>query len=163
MRFIPFALLLLHCITPAAWAHDVRMHFIPDQHAALVASRNAQHMVEFARTELNLDLDFSDQSIEKIERVSSELRTDLHREHAALRDVDNLVQMLGSYLGEVYRRNHGGEWGYASPRGKPMMALKTDADDSLLWPTERIRQRLKSGTNNNVWAYYQSRVALANN
>jgi hypothetical protein len=157
------ALLLIGSVLQNAWGFESRMHFAADQGAARAASRYAADLVQFARLELSLELDFSDTSVAQIEEVAAELHADLRRERGAIRDVDTLIQMLGSYVGEVYRRNHGGEWGFASTNGKRIMAIRAATGNSLMWPVERIKQRIRGGGSNNVWAYYQSRVALANN
>ncbi|MGD9603528.1 MAG: DUF3806 domain-containing protein [Gammaproteobacteria bacterium] len=152
---------LLAALLPAAGAFESRMQFAPDTGVGRLAARRALELVEFARVELNLKLDFSDASIAEIEEVAAALHADLRRERGALDDVDTLVQMLGSYVGEVYRRNHGGEWGYASANGRRVLAIRPKGGTTLMWPVERIKQRIRGGGSNNVWAYYQSKVALA--
>ena len=160
----PWLTLWLLCgVLQTPLALESHLSFTADDGAARTAARYAQDMVRFAAVELNLKLNWSDASIAKIEEVASELHADLRRERGAISDVDTLVQMLGSYVGEVYRRNHGGKWGFAAANGKRLMVVKAENGNSLLWPIERIRRRLRSGGSNNVWAYYQSRIALANN
>lgn len=160
MRLVWIAVLLSIGL-PNVSAFESRMQFSADQGVARLAARRALDMVEFARMELSLKLDFSDESIAAIEEVTSALHADLRRERGALSDVDTLVQMLGSYVGEVYRRNHGGAWGYASANGRRIVALRAATGNTLLWPIERIKQRLRGGGSNNVLTYYQSRVAVA--
>lgn len=157
-------LLLYGCVLQSSLAFESRMIFTADRGAAQAASRYAQDMVQFAQIELHVTLDWSDESVAMIEEVASELHADLRRERGHLRDVDPLMQMLGSYLGEVYRRNHGGEWGFVATNGKRLMAIKAKEGSELLWPIERIKRRIRGGGggSNNVWAYYQSRIALAN-
>ncbi len=161
MRANWLALLLICAALPPAFAFESRMQFTVDPGVARAAARGALELVEFARVELNLKLDFSDDSIASIEEVASALHADLRRERGALRDIDTLVQMLGSYVGEVYRRNHGGQWGYAATNGRRVLAIKAKTGNTLMWPVERIKQRIRGGGSNNVWAYYQSRVAVA--
>ena len=160
----PWLTLWLLCgVLQTPLALESHLSFTTDDDAARAAAHYAQDMVRFAAVELNLKLNWSDASIAQIEEVTSELHADLRRERGAISDVDTLVQMLGSYVGEVYRRNHGGKWGFAAANGKRLMVIKAEDGNSLLWPIERIRQRLRSGGSNNVWVYYQSRIALANN
>ena len=156
------ALLMICGVLQAPLAFESRMSFAADNDAARVASRHARAMVQFAQVELNLELDWSDESIAMIEEVASELHADLRRERGNLRDVETLVQMLGSYVGEVYCRNHGGAWGFAATNGRRLMAVKAKEGNTLLWPIERIKQRIRGGGSSNVWAYYQSQIALAN-
>jgi len=143
-------------------AGDAHLIFTPDQSVARKARDRAQEMVQFATVELGLKLDWSDASIEDIEALSGQLHGDLRRERAALGDVEKLVQLLGSYVGEVFRRNHGGEWGMVDIRGKHVIALKPAHGSAVMWPVERIKQRIRVGAVNNVWAYYQARTGTAN-
>jgi Domain of unknown function (DUF3806) len=151
----------LFAIVAQSFAYQPHLDFSPDRAAAQTGAQRAKDMVQFARVELNLKLDWSDASIAKIEELASELHADMRRERMALSDVETLVEMLGSYVGEVFRRNHGGEWGLVKANGKQVLAVKAKSSGTLLWPIERIRQRIRGGGGNNVWAYYQSRTALA--
>jgi hypothetical protein len=143
----------------SAAAFESRVHFKVDRTVASAAARQAQDMVQFAAVELSLRLDWSDGSIAAIEDVAAELHADLRRERAGLRDVDTLLRMLGSYVGEVYRRNHGGEWGYVVAKGQRILAVR-GREGELLWPVERVRRRVRGGGERNLYTYYQSRVAL---
>ncbi len=160
-RQILFALLALLLAPTLAYSYESRLSFAPDPKAGQLAARYARDMVQFAQVELGLNLDWSDQSVAAIEDVAAALHADIRRERGAMRDVLALVNMLGGYVGEVYRRNHGGEWGYVSTGGKRLMAVRGADGDPVLWPIERVKQRIR-GNGNNVWAYYQSRVSLAN-
>lgn len=153
-----FVLLAFSALTSPSFAYQPHFDFAPDRSAERTAAKYAKDMVQFARVELNLKLDWSDASIASIEEVASELHADLRRERAAFSDIETLVAMLGSYVGEVFRRNHGGEWGVVKANGKRILAVKTNG--ALMWPVERIKQRIRGG-HSNVWAYYQSRIALA--
>lgn len=141
-------------------ALEPSLRFATDPAAARTAARQAADMVHFARVELDTPLDWSDGSIGTIEDITAALHSDLRRERGSYADVEALVEMLGSYVGEVYRRNHGGEWGYARIGGQKRMALRTAAGGRLLLPVERVRQRLRVA-GHNVLAYYQRSARLA--
>ncbi len=147
-------------VTLTVNAAESRTNFTPDRGTARSASQHANDMVQFAAAELNLKLDWSDSSIEEIEALASQLHGDYRREHASFGDIERLVQMLGSYVGEVFRRNHGGDWGTVAARGKRIVAMKPEHGGAVFWPIERIKQRIRAGAANNVWAYYQARTAL---
>lgn len=148
------ALLCALLLATAAQAYEPRLTFAADATAARAAARYAGDMVRFAQLELAVALDLSDASIAQIEQLAGALQTDLWRERGSYSEIEALVQMLGCYVGEVYRRNHGGEWGYVDVQGRRLMALKARVDGRLLWPVERIRQRLHSHANN-ILAYYR--------
>jgi hypothetical protein len=61
---------------------------------------------------------------------------------------------LGAYVGEVIRRNVGGEWQTddSDPQGEINVALKL-ADGSLIWPVQRVMKRLKNGPEDGLAAY----------
>ncbi|MGH8598007.1 MAG: DUF3806 domain-containing protein [Gammaproteobacteria bacterium] len=160
MRVLAALLLCVGGVT-AAHAYQPQWNFEPDQTAQQTAAQHAREMVQFARVELNLKLDWSDASIARIEEVASDLHADLRRERAPFREIETLVDMLGSYVGEVFRRNHGGEWGFALANGRRIMAVKAPQSGTMMWPIERIKQRVRGGGNHNVWAYYRARTALA--
>jgi hypothetical protein len=159
VRLAVFALLC--ALFSAAQAFEPRMTFAPDRAASHTAARYARDMVQFAQVELGLKLDYSDASVAALEDVAGALQADLRRERGSLREVDSLLSMMGGYLGEVYRRNHGGEWGYVSANGRRVLAVRAQDSDAVMWPIERIKQRMRGG--NNLLAYYQSRVSLVRN
>jgi hypothetical protein len=67
---------------------------------------------------------------------------------------------LGAYVGEVVRRNLGGEWQTddADPQGEINVALKLP-DGSLIWPVQRVMKRLKNGPEESI-AVYGSALGL---
>lgn len=106
---MPALCLVLLAVTVPTLAYQPHLSFVPDKSAERTAAQHAKNMVQFAQVELNLKLDWSDASIEHIEEISAELHADFRRERAVFGDIETLVDMLGSYVGEVSRRNHGGE------------------------------------------------------
>ena len=160
LRMLPlFLVLLLSCT--ATTAHESHLTFVADHSAERVALKQAHDLVQFARVELNLKLDWSDASIARIEEVASDLHGDYRRDKTAFAELDPLLQRLGSYVGEVFRRNHGGVWGFVHVNGKRILAVKAKDNSAVLWPIERVRQRIRGGATNNVWTYYQAHAALA--
>lgn len=153
----PARLLVLFILlaTPlVSQAFEPRISFASDPAAARSAARQAGDMIRFAQLELAVTLDWSDASIAVVEDLAAALHADLRRERGSYSEVRALVQMLGCYVGEVYRRNHGGEWGYVTARGQRRMALRSADGSRVLWPIERVTQRLRS-SGHNVLAYYQ--------
>lgn len=155
--FGPARFILFLCLMAASCgglAFEPRISFASDPAAARSAARQAGDMIRFAQIELAVSLDWSEASIAVIEDLAAALQADLRRERGSYHEVRALVQMLGCYVGEVYRRNHGGEWGYVTTRGQRRMALRSADGNRVLWPIERVQQRLRSN-GHNVLAYYQ--------
>ena len=78
----------------------------------------AANAVNFAKTNFGISLDFTVESVAKVETIANGLFymrpkgfiAKLFRKQPAENDVQTVCKMLGSYLGEVYRQNKGGEW-----------------------------------------------------
>ncbi|HDX8616329.1 hypothetical protein [Aeromonas dhakensis] len=61
----------------------------------------------------------------------------------------------GSYIGEVYRRNHGGEWGIVNLNGQKFPGLKTKSGVNF-WPWGCALNHIMQGPENNVADYYST-------
>lgn len=61
---------------------------------------------------------------------------------------------LGAYVGEVLRRNIGGEWlvDDTDPQAEINVALKL-ASGALCWPIQRVIKRFKNGPEDGIAAY----------
>lgn len=151
---------LLFCWALAAEASPTTPHVIFEPVPAVErrAASEAAELVRFARAELGIRLDWSDASVVQIERLAVALGKDLRREGSRLSEVDKLVRLLGSYVGEVYRRNHGGRWGEAELGGQRRVALQPDRGQGLVWPIERIRLCLRRGGGSGLAAYDGQRL-----
>jgi hypothetical protein len=62
--------------------------------------------------------------------------------------------MLGSYIGEVFRRNHGAEWGWVALQGSRFVGMERKASN-LFWPWGKAQNRIVKGPEDNLWLYYQ--------
>jgi hypothetical protein len=65
------------------------------------------------------------------------------------------AKVFGSYIGEVYRRNHGGEWGMVDLDGQKFPGIKNKFGTSF-WPWGRALNRITQGSENNVTDYYKT-------
>jgi hypothetical protein len=71
---------------------------------------------------------------------------------------DQILQfskMFGSYVGEVFRRNHGARWGMVTVGGDTLPGMEANKSRSRFWPWGRVQDRLVNGAEDNVWHYYQ--------
>ena len=61
---------------------------------------------------------------------------------------------LGSYVGEVIRRDVGGTWNGddADPAAEVNITLVLD-DGSVIWPVQRVMKRFKNGREDSLVAY----------
>ena len=50
------------------------------------------------------------------------------------------AKMLGSYVGEVFRRNHGADWGMVDIDGDPIAGLRAVKSAILFWPWDKSEE-----------------------
>ncbi|HEV8320016.1 MAG TPA: hypothetical protein VG389_00270 [Myxococcota bacterium] len=120
--------------------------------------------VDHANTRFHIDLDFSVESVHDVEGILRVLYDDRPTGVLARifgwgpsQDVlHTFVMMYGAYVGEVLRREAGGEWFLdtdISP-GFTMPGLRKH--DARVWPPARVGKRLSNGPEDNVWHYFQA-------
>lgn len=107
-------------------------------------------------------LDFSETSVKTIERISANLHEALPRgifskilkQGPSEDNIENMAKMLGGYLGEVIRRQWGGEWSLETTAqvGK-VLTLHVKSSD--IFPTAKVYKRITNGSEDNLWHYYQ--------
>src|SRR5262245_42301533 len=89
----------------------------PSQHAGDIGEMMqayAEDAVRAAR-QRNVNLDYSEQSVEEVERLLGELHEEMHScssssSQTEEQRLDEISRVWGGYLGEVVRRRFGGEW-----------------------------------------------------
>lgn len=118
--------------------------------------------VEIAKSEFETVLDFSEDSIQKIEQILDSFTKSL-TSHTKTRFLqrDFLRNqfvfgafIVGGYVGEVIRRNFGGEWIIeSSPEGNDSVALKING--LKIFPVLKASNRLANGTKEDFWSYVQ--------
>lgn len=161
LRLRAFAALFFASLLAApAGARDSRLSFEPDRGAQHTALRHAHDLVSFARSALDLHLDWTDASVRAVEELAGSLHADVRRRRAGVDEVAPLVTMIGSYVGEVLRRNHGAEWGWVSINGRRLLGLKLAPTGALFTPVETVRRRVHQGAASNLWLTYRSKAGL---
>jgi hypothetical protein len=135
-------------------------NFTPDPEIEQIAEAYALDARDFAERAFGITLDWSDASVAKVEVILDKL----HRQKQVMKpppseeQVFTFAKMLGSYIGEVFRRNHGAEWGMVKFGGEPFPGLRAAGTEHLFWPMGKVLKRLESGSEDNVWHYYQDLV-----
>lgn len=87
------------------------MTFVVDKNIQKIAEAYAADAVDFARTHFAIELDGSDQSIEKIEAILDEMHKQSLQAKPSDEKIYQFAKCFGGYIGEVYRHNHGATWG----------------------------------------------------
>jgi len=117
--------------------------------------------VDFAK-KFDKDLDFSRESIERVEQICTILFnaiprnffTKLIRRKPSEQQVLQVSKMFGGYVGEVMRKNFGGNWSIENLHNQGNTVLLA-IGESELSPVARVYRRLTNGPEDNVWHYYQ--------
>jgi len=123
--------------------------FTADPQLQSVAGQAAAKCVAFLKHKFGKSLDYSDRSVADIEAVLTLLHASISAEKPSQDDIEDFAMMFGSYLGETYRRNHGGQWGLAG--GIPALSIGSGYTS---YPWSRAFKRLSQGEENEVCGWY---------
>jgi hypothetical protein len=114
--------------------------------------------VDYARRTFGIELDFSAESVRQIEQIAAQLYNSrpkgiakLFRKGPSQDTVETFAKMFGAYIGEVYRRNYGGEW-FAH---EEMQTYAVGSPDDCMFPVGKVYKRLTNGDEDNLWYFYQ--------
>jgi hypothetical protein len=133
-------------------------NFDADPTIQQIAEAYALDMVDYAKQAHGIGLDWSDDSIQQIDRIAGVLHGEYKKSPPSSEQLEPFYKMLGSYIGEVFRRNHGADWGWVTLQGSRFPGLQAKAG-TLFWPWGRAMNRIVSGPEDNLWHYYQALVA----
>jgi len=130
------------------------MAFEPDELIQQVATAYAENAIEFARDHFGLTLDWSDESVQHVETILAELHSQITVAKPSDETVFGVAKALGSYVGEVFRKNHGAVWGNVTLEAETIAGLRADRTGGVFWPWGKAYNRLKNGPQDNIWHYY---------
>lgn len=127
--------------------------FQPDPQVAEVAAAYALDAVDLASRNFGVALDWSEASVRQVEYMLGRLHDEMASAQPTEKEVWLFAKVFGSYVGEVLRRHHGGEWGTISMGGQSFPGLR-QTSGALCWPWGKAHDRLVNGPEDNVWHYY---------
>lgn len=100
--------------------------------------------------------DFSMDSLEEIDHFFDEQSKDGDAIPGGLlsEDLGKRLFCIGCYVGEVIRKNYGGEWivDELDPESEINISLKLP-DGGLIWPAQRVIKRFKNGNEDSINVY----------
>ncbi len=152
-------LAVLLCLTAdmtfAATTDDQTFH--PDPQIEKMAQAYAEDTVDFSAKHFAIKLDWSDASIANVEKGLAQMNLSYANTNPKPTDeqVMSFAKGFGSYVGEVYRRNHGGEWGMATLGGNRFPGLRSNSG-TIFWPWARAFKRITEGGEDNIADYYSA-------
>jgi hypothetical protein len=126
----------------------LRTSMTPDAKLAGWIVGQAQNAVKTAKMSWDESLDFSDSSLDPLERILSALHT-RHKAEPSEERTTIESQVWGAYLGEVIRRRFGGQWSIAGD-GRHQLTLSGWTS----YPVDKVRKRITDGSMDNVRVYF---------
>ena len=119
----------------------------------------AEDAVDFARNNFGVSLDYSSESIERIELIATRLEQaqpkgfigKLLCKKPSDEEFQIVCEMLGGYIGEAYRRARGGDWAI----NDEYQALGVQSGVNWIFPPSKVRKRLTNGAEDNLWSYFR--------
>lgn len=131
------------------------MSFVASEAIQREAMAECVKLCKYVAETFKLQLDWTDQSIEKIEDLLGFFHREAQKDKPSDADVAMFSKGFGSYIGEVYRRNHGASWGTVTLGDEGHYGLQAAGSGIQFWPWGRAQQRILHGPTANVWDYYQ--------
>jgi hypothetical protein len=96
-------------------------------------------------------LDYSEASVATIERLVDDIQYSMPG-GATPANIDLLCRVWGAYVGEVFRRQVGGEWiDWEDQYGK---AIAFQSGGVKVFPQDKVRKRIAGGPEHNLRDYY---------
>jgi hypothetical protein len=130
--------------------------FLPQPDMGFVAGQYSLDAVDIAANNFGVKLDGTEQSVRAVEGMLARLHDDVAKSQPADEVVWTFAKAFGSYVGEAYRRRHGGEWGFVEIEGGAAVAGLRFADGRVMVPIEMVHRRITVGPAYDVWKYYRS-------
>jgi len=130
--------------------------FRADDNIAQIAEAYALDCIDVARSNFETELDGSDASVELVEQMLGRLHEQLPAAKPTPEQIGAFAKMFGSYVGEVYRRQHGATWGIVRIGEEELAGMQATTGGWCFWPWGRAHERITEGAANNMWHYYQS-------
>ncbi len=129
--------------------------FQADTKVEEIAKAYSLDAIDAAQRNFRVALDWSEESVRQVEAILATLHDSLASTHPTAETIWTFAKTFGSYVGEVYRRHHGGTGGVVEMDGQKMPGIQSG---TTFWPWVRARKRITAGPEENIWNYYQALV-----
>jgi hypothetical protein len=133
---------------------QTNMNFTNDDNVKTIVEAYALDAVDVARDNFGIKLDWSENSVKEVEAILDMLNKSLQKAPPPNDSLWSFSKMFGSYIGEVYRRNHKATWGMITLNNESFPELESSHKE-LFWPWSKVFKRITAGDEENVWHYYQ--------
>jgi hypothetical protein len=82
-------------------------HFKDDPDVQKIAELYSLDAIDFAQSRFKLELDWTDESFAHVESMLTVFHEKMPDANPSEEQISLFAKMFGSYVGEVFRRNHG--------------------------------------------------------
>jgi hypothetical protein len=133
----------------------VATNTVPQSKIVIDALASAEQ-ISRALSQSGYKADFSLESLKQVDRFFDEQAANGQPKPGGLlsQQLGARLFAIGAYVGEVIRRQHGGEWqgDDNDPQAEINVAvrLKTGV---VFWPVQRVMKRFKNGSEDGIWIY----------
>lgn len=128
--------------------------FRPDPRFHQIAEAYYLDAIDVALFNFGAHLDGTQDSIQAVEHLLEQLHASIPVHQPDDETVWKFAKAFGSYVGEVMRKHHGGEWGMMTLEGGEFPAVSLP-NGTFCWPWRKVYDRLRNGADDNVWHYYR--------
>ncbi|HWM87835.1 MAG TPA: hypothetical protein VNO33_18400 [Kofleriaceae bacterium] len=115
----------------------------------------AGNAIGIAAEKFGAELDFTEASVEMLEHVLGQFHASLDEVQPDPESFQMVVSFFGSYLGEVYRRAHGGRWFLFRMGGEGVIGFRPTAGPDV-WPWWMVSLRIQCGEELDVRESYRT-------
>src|SRR5688572_29377178 len=119
--------------------------FVADKTHQQVGEAYAADAVNLARDTYKKNLDFSDGSIVLVEEILGLLHLGTPHTDPSPEKAFEMAKVFGSYVGEVFRRRYGAEWGMVTLNGQQLPGLRALQSGKIFWPWGKVSNRIEDG------------------
>lgn len=125
-----------------------------------VVKNYAADAVRMAQAKFKIALDGSEASIAQVEHILDKIHKASVVKPVSDEVLGIFAKTFGSYVGEVFRKHHGGEWYMAEVEGEQYPGIKDEKRDFTFWPWGKAYNRIRDGQAESVAAYYKVSVKV---
>jgi len=137
-----------------------------DVHEMMI--ENAQKAVEFAKATMDVTLDYTPESLEKVEDILDTLSAQVPKSFImrligkgpSHEDLIEMSILWGGYIGEVCRKQWHGDWTVNTELLKNEWLYALTIGENQMFPPAKVFKRLKNGKDDNIMFYYQAFVKV---
>src|SRR4051794_33489862 len=137
----------------------VGMGFVPNAKAEQAAINHAREAVKVAAERYGITLDWSEDSIREADRLLARIHHVVSARVPLPEDTEGATvfgNAYGCYVGEVFRKYHGGGWGIARYFPEDVPVLQVGTGGAIISPCTQARARITNGDGENLWGYYEA-------